>query len=151
MKTHFVIAVALALAASNVAAQKMFKSVMPDGRVIYSEKPQPGAKSVDTIEAPPSQSGVSVVTPQEKQRADQLKRQSAIQAKGDATALGEARKQLQQAEAARDAAAVQKEGDRIGTAKGGSRLTEDYLARQKQAEANVEAARKRVQDLERGR
>ena len=151
MKTHLLVALGLAVAASNVAAQKMYKSVMPDGRVVYSEKPTPGAKSVDTIEAPPPQSGVSVVTPQEKQRADQLKRQSAQQAKSSSSALDDARKQLKEAEAAREAAKESREGERIGTVKGGARLTDDYFARQKQADEAVEAAKRRLQELERGR
>ena len=147
MKTHFAIALMLAVVASGASAQKMYKSVMPDGRVVYSEKPTPGAKSVDTVEAPPS-SGVSVVTPQEKQRADQAKREATQQARTNTNAVDEARKQLKQAEAAREAAKEPKEGERLGTAKGGSRLTEAYFARQKQADDAVDAARKRLQELE---
>ena len=147
MSIRIVLAIALALAASNAAAQKMYKSVMPDGRIVYSEKPTPGAKSVDTVDAPAS-SGVSVVTPQEKQRADQSKRDATQQARSNANAVEDARKQLKQAEAAREAAKESREGERLGTAKGGSRLTEEYFARQKQADEAVDTARKRLQELE---
>ena len=147
MNTRLILAIVFALAASSAAAQKMYKSVMPDGRVVYSEKPEAGAKSVDTVDAP-APSGITVVTPQEKQRADQAKREATQQTRSNASAVEEARKQLKQAEAAREAAKESREGERLGTVKGGARLTDEYFARQKQADAAVDAARKRLQDLE---
>src|SRR5688572_18185390 len=60
---------ALVLAAPAVfGAEDMYRSVMPDGRILYGESPAPGAKSVRKIPAPPASTGVIVVTPEEKGR-----------------------------------------------------------------------------------
>ena len=42
------------------AADPVYKSTMPNGRVVYGESPQPGAKRVDKIAAPPEVTGVVV-------------------------------------------------------------------------------------------
>lgn len=147
MKSRLILALIVATAASGAAAQKMYKSTMPDGSVVYSEKPTPNAKKVDEVTPPPPTSGLSTITPQEKARADSLSRQRAGE-KAAPNELENARKQLQQAEAARKAGDEPREGERLGTAKGGSRLTDDYHARLKGLDAAVETARKRVQQLE---
>jgi hypothetical protein len=54
------------------AADPTFKSTMPDGRVIYGESPQPGAKRVDKLPAPPESAGVVVATPADKDRANSI-------------------------------------------------------------------------------
>lgn len=149
MKQKLLIAVLVAFAASGaIAQQKMFKSTMPDGKIIYGEKPEPGAKRVDPVDGPPKKSGVETLTQDEKDRAEFLRRKPAASAASANPALDEARQKLKQAEAAREAAKVEKEGDRIGTKGGYARLSDDFNARQKAAEAAVEAARKRVQELE---
>ena len=59
----------LALAAPGAAAaEDMYRSTMPDGSVRYGESPEPGAKSVRKVAPPPPATGVTVVTPEEKQR-----------------------------------------------------------------------------------
>ena len=59
----------LALAApAALAAEDMYRSVMPDGSVRYGESPERGAKSVKRIPAPPASTGTIVVTPAEKGR-----------------------------------------------------------------------------------
>ena len=64
------IAVALALGASAAfAGDPVYKSTMPDGRVIYGESPVQGAKRVDKVAAPPEHAGVLVATPEEKGKA----------------------------------------------------------------------------------
>jgi hypothetical protein len=136
------------LAGSAAPAAELYKSTMPDGKIIYSEKPEPGAKRVDTVEAPPAKTGVTSATDAEKARAAQATVKASAAAKPSPT-LDEARQAVQKAEAARDAGKEPLPGERLGTAGGGSRLTEAYFARQKSLEGAVEAARKRVQDLER--
>ena len=136
---------ALCATAVPAAAQPVYKSTMPDGKVIYSEKPVPGARRVDTVEPPPAKTGTTTVTPGEQARAaakpppEIAPQQSPIE---------EARKQLKQAEAAREAGKEPLAGERQGTAGGTSRLTEAYFVRQKSLELAVEAARKRVEELE---
>jgi cytoskeletal protein RodZ len=144
-----ILIVALLVAASTgAAAQTLYKSTMPDGRIVYSEKPVPGAKRVDTVEPPPAQTGTTTITPQEKARVQQPANGAAPQ---QSTALDDARRQLKQAEAARESGQEPLPGERVGTAGGVSRLTEAYHARQKGLELAAQAARQRVQELERGR
>jgi hypothetical protein len=52
---------------------------------------------------------------------------------------------VRSAEAARDAGKEPLPGERIGTAGGGSRLTDAYLQRQKSLEENVEKARRSLE------
>lgn len=133
------------------AQQPIYKSTMPDGKVVYGEKPAPGASRVDRIEAPPPKSGITGLTPEEKARAEDLARQRASAAATAAAGqrnVDEARKQLQAAEAAREAGKEPLPGERIGLAGGGTRLTEAYHARQKGLEDAVAAARKRLQDAQ---
>ena len=137
---------ALALGAAGVAAQQpIVKSTMPDGKVVYGEAPVPGAVKVEKIEAPPPKTGVTGLTPDEKARAEQQSRQRAQTSTSAASGqegAGDARKRLQDAEAAREKGKEPLEGERQGIAGGGSRLNEAYFARQKSLEDAVEAARK---------
>ena len=59
----------LALSASGaMAAEDIYRSVMPDGSIRYGESPDPAAKSVKKVPAPPPSTGVTVVTPEERGR-----------------------------------------------------------------------------------
>ena len=146
-------ALALLAYAGSGVAQPVYKSTMPDGKVVYGEKPVAGAKRVDTIEPPPAKTGVTGLTPEEKARAEKLARERAAATAAAAksgSALDAARKALAQAEAARDTGKEPLPNERIGIAGGGTRLTEAYFARQKDLEAAVVAARKRLSDLQQG-
>jgi len=135
------------LGAYGASAQTVYKSTMPDGKVVYGETPAPGASRVDKMEPPPAKTGVTGLTPEEKSRADKLARERAASNAAAAKSqnrLDDARKALQQAEAARDAGKEPLPGERTGIAGGGSRLTEAYFARQKSLEQAVVAARKRL-------
>ena len=135
----------LLLAASGASAQTMYKSTMPDGKVIYGEKPEPGAKRVETVTAPPPKSGITIVTPAEKTQVDQRIRQRSAVEGAKQRELDGARQQLQQAETALEAGKEPLPGERIGTAGGASRLTDAYFERQKSLEQAVESARARVE------
>ena len=148
VKRFSILVLALWFAASGAAAETMYKSTMPDGKVVYGEKPEPGAGRVDTIEAPPAKTGTTVVTPAEKKAADQRIQKRAAGDEGWRRELEAAYEQLKKAEAARDAGQEPLPGERLGTATGASRLTDDYWNRQKSLEAAVEAARKRVEQAE---
>ena len=138
----------LLLAASGAFAQAMYKSTMPDGKVIYGEKPEPGAKRVETVTAPPPKSGVTIVTPAEKTQLDQRIRQRSAVEGAKQRELDDARRQLQQAATALEAGKEPLPGERIGTAGGGSRLTDDYWERQKKLEQAVKSARARLDKAE---
>jgi hypothetical protein len=142
---HVIAALLFAIGASGAGAQVIYKSTMPDGKVVYGEKPAPGARKVDKLEPPPAKSGITAVTPGEKAREDQLAKQRPAVA-AQQRAVDDARAQLQKAEAAREAGKEPLPGERIGTAGGGSRLTDAYYARQKSLEEAVAAARKKVDE-----
>jgi Domain of unknown function (DUF4124) len=139
---------------ASAHAQTVYKSTMPDGKVIYGEKPTPGAKRVDEITPPPPKTGMTTLTPQEAARVEQMSKERAKEsanASNQQAQLDEARRQLKQAEAGREAAREPLPGERTGLAGGGSRLNEAYEQRQKNLDAALEAARKRVNDLQSGR
>jgi hypothetical protein len=125
----------------------MYKSTMPDGQVIYGDKPAPGAAKVEPTKVAPATKGVIPPTPGETQVLRQLEADRARQdaAGGRMRALEKA---LADAEAALAAGKEPREGERIGTASGASRLTDAYWERQKALESAVEKARR---DLEAAR
>ena len=146
--------VVLLFGASGVLAQPVFKSTMPDGKIVYGEKPVPGATKVDTIETPPAKAGIgSALTQDEKARAEALAKQRQQTATADAVKLDQltqARNAVKQAESAAEKGKEPLPGERQGLAGGGSRLTEAYFARQKGLEDTLAAARKRLAEVERG-
>lgn len=133
------------------AAEDLYKSTMPNGKVVYGEKPEPGAKRVEKLPSPPPKTGTNVLTPAEKKGVDQRLQQRAAQDQAWRKQLEAAYAQLKSAEAAREAGKEPLPGERLGTASGASRLTDEYWTRQKTLEAAVEAARKRVEELEKSR
>ena len=138
----------LLLAASGASAQTMYKSTMPDGKVIYGEKPAPGAQRVEMIASPPPKSGITIVTPADKTQVDKRIQQRSTIENAKQHELDEARRQLQQAEAALEAGKEPLPGERIGTAGGASRLTDAYWERQKKLEQAVDSARARLDKAE---
>jgi hypothetical protein len=56
-------------AASAVAGDPVYRSVMPDGRVLYGELPEPGAKQTKKIPPARPSTGTIVVTPDDQQKA----------------------------------------------------------------------------------
>jgi hypothetical protein len=143
MITRTTLFTVLLTVASVAASQTLYKSTMPDGKVTYGEKPVPGAKKVDTIEPPPAKTGVMPIKPEEK-RAERAPPQAAPQS----AELPQARQNLQKAQAAAESGKEPLPGERIGTAGGNSRLTDAYHERQKALQGAVDAASKRVQQLE---
>jgi hypothetical protein len=140
--------VVLALAAANAAdAQKIGRYVFPDGRVVYSDQPVPGAKLVNEL-APPPPPSTSSPPPRESKAAapgadpgaDRVRRLTETDAEVRAAteALERARAQLQ-------AGIEPFPGERTGTAGGGSRLNEAYDARQAANQRAVADAEERLQ------
>src|SRR5688572_26684992 len=50
------------------SADPIYKSTMPDGRVIYGEEAFPGAQRVEKLAAPPANTGVVFATQEDKAR-----------------------------------------------------------------------------------
>jgi Domain of unknown function (DUF4124) len=135
---------AIALVVTPVLAQTMYKSTMPDGQVIYGDKPAPGAAKVEPTKVAPATKGVIPPTPGETQVLRQLEGDRARRDAMDGRARA-AEKTLADAEAALAAGKEPREGERIGTASGASRLTDAYWERQKALESAVEKARRNLE------
>jgi hypothetical protein len=133
--------VLMAALAFTVAAQVLYKSVLPDGRVVYGDKPDPGAAKVETQKPDISKGGLGGSTPRE---TEALKAMEASRAKRE-TADEKSRSAQDAVRAAEQARAAGKEplaGERTGTAGGGSRLNESYYERQRKLDEDVEKARR---------
>ena len=125
--------------AQCAAAETLYKSTMPDGRVIYGDKPAPGAVKSEKQVMDTAPTGV--VAP--KATAASRKPSAAAPGKADAKEekIRAAEKALKDAEAAQAAGKDPTAGDRQGTVSGAQRLTDEYWARQKKLEDAVTAAR----------
>ena len=138
---------ALALAAANaVDAQMIGRYVFPDGRVVYSDQPVPGAKLVNEVAPPPPASAPPSVPREGKAAAPgadpgaarvQRLSQADAEVRAATEALERARGQLQ-------AGSEPLPGERTGTASGGSRLNEAYQARQEGNQRAVAEAEERL-------
>jgi hypothetical protein len=135
-----ILLISFALAAATAQAQGMFRSTMPDGRIIYGDKPAPGAKESKevilqpNIAEPPKLTAPAPSAPQkdfDKADADVKK----------------AQEDLDRARAARAAGVEPQEGERTGIAKSGaSRLNDEYDKRIKSLDDAVAAAQARLDD-----
>jgi hypothetical protein len=122
------------------------RSVLPDGRVIYSDAPAQGAKSTREVPIQAQQGNTTGVSEKDIKDANQRARakQAAIE-KARARELAA----LGNLEAAKKAKADGVEplpGERLGNAGGHSRLSNAYWARQKRLEAAVTRAQKEYDD-----
>ena len=144
---HLLLVVLALAAASAVDAQKIGRYVFPDGRVVYSDQPVPGAKLVNEVAPPPPPSASpppsregKAAAPGADSGADRVRRleQTDAEVRAATEALERARAQLQ-------AGTEPLPGERTGTAGGGSRLNEAYDARQAANQRAVADAEMRLQ------
>ena len=135
-----------ALLAFSVAAQVIYKSTMPDGKIVIGDKPVPGAAKVEKSQPDTSKQGI---TPPSKGEADALKQLEAARLKREADQgkIDAAEKRLREAEAAKAAGTEPKEGERQGTRGGMQRFTDAYYDRQKKLDQDVEDARKALEQV----
>ena len=145
-----IFAVCLLLCAGYAGAEQVYKSTMPDGKVIYGPEPAPGAKKVEKITPRTQDSGVRISTPEQKRNLDQREAQQQAQTMRREAELEELKRALQAAEAAREAGREPHDGDVIGT-RAGTRLNDEYWERQKTLEAAVQDARKRLEAAQQAR
>ena len=142
------IAAVLAWAASSWA-QIIYKSTMPDGRVIYGAEPAPGAKRVETIKPKTEATGVRPVGPKDEKTLQQRETQRGQQATRE-NEIQQAEQALRDAEAAQATGKEPLPGERQGTTGGASRLTDEYWERQKALADTVTQARKRLGEVRGG-
>jgi hypothetical protein len=162
------LAIVLPIAAAE--ADTVYKYRRPDGRMIYSNKPEPGLELIETFEykfADPAPARPGAAQSEAEGEARITKRLDDLQAAW--TEVQESRTALAQAEDRLRAGSVEQEGDRIGVVTGAappavggvprtgrpatggtmrgaarSRPSPEYLARVEALEADVAAARARL-------
>ena len=141
---------AAALLLQPAVAQTLYKSTMPDGGVVYGDKPAPGAVKVEETRPDVSKGGIGGTAPRE---AEALKQMEEARAKreGAEDKVRAAEQALRDAEAARAAGKEPLASERIGTAGGASRITDAYDVRQKKLDDAVEKARRELDQLRSGR
>ena len=132
-----------ALLAQPAAAQVLYKSTMPDGSIVYGDKPAPDAVKVDETRPDISKRGIGGVTPREQEALRDLEK-SRTRREAGVDKVQSAEQTLRDAEAARAAGKEPLAGERAGTAGGGSRLGEAYFDRQRKLEEAVERARREL-------
>ena len=136
-----------ALMVQPATAQTLYKSVDSDGRVTYSDKPPAGAAKTEKKKLDTSKLGVTAPTQGEKSTLQQLEGSRKTRESAQ-NRLRQHEIALHDAEVARDMGKEPQPSERLGTAGGNQRLTDEYFARQKRLEANVERARR---DLDKAR
>lgn len=141
------LAICMLVSSAANGAQVLYKSTMPDGKVVYGDKPVPGAVKVEEQKPDTSKAGIQTTQPSDKgtlkrMEQDRLKRERADDQ------LGAAEKALRDAEEALAKGEEPLPGERTGTAGKGSQLNELYWKRQEKLKKDVERARA---NLERAR
>ena len=137
----------LALAAATALAQQpVFRSVMPDGRIIYGDKPAPGAKEATQLSLPPP----NIVSPTQPGEEGVFSPQRALDAAD--TEVQDAQRALDAARTALEAGREPQEGERVGTtinkgrSTGSTRASDAYAQRIQALEDAVAAAQKNLDD-----
>ncbi|MEK7877470.1 MAG: DUF4124 domain-containing protein [Pseudomonadota bacterium] len=136
--------IALALAATVAQGQAVFRSVMPDGSVVYGDQPVPGAKETKEVSLPPPNIVKPPPAPPKQSAPATIPRQQAPDSADDQVRSAE--RDLQTAKAALEAGREPLPGERIGTVGGASRLTDAYFQRIKSLENAVAGAQKKFDD-----
>jgi hypothetical protein len=139
-----------ALLLQPVAAQTLYKSTMPDGRVVYGDKPAPGAANVEETRPDTSKGGFGGTTAREQEMLKDMEK-ARLQREGSQDKMQAAAQKLKDAEAALANGKEPLEGDRLGTAGGASRLSESYFERQRKLEEAVEKARRELDEARSGK
>ncbi len=139
---------ALAIASPTAHAQAVFRSVMPDGKIVYGDKPAPGAKESKKVSLPPP----NIAAPTQRPAVPADPNAPAGDAGNiEATA---ARQNLEAAKKALEAGREPLPGERTGiVSKGGaahSQLNDAYQQRIKSLEDAVTAAQNQLDSTQRG-
>jgi hypothetical protein len=131
-------------------AQTIYRSTMPDGRVIFGDKPASGAVRAEAIEPTANTAPLSSKNEEAAQQNELRRQQLELQRQQRAAhqrEIREAEEALRAAKAAQVAGKEPLPGERRGNANGTSRLTEEYWKRQNALKADVAKASKRLNAL----
>jgi hypothetical protein len=148
MRSSNILLLALMVACTDAAlAQKIGRYVFPDGRVVYSDQPVPGARLVNEVAPPPPPSAPARESREGKaakpgEAPGAARQRTFAEADAEVRAATEA---LERARAQLQAGVEPLPGERTGIAKGGSRLNEAYDERQAANQKAVADAEERLQ------
>jgi len=148
MKHRKLLLMVIATAAFQAAAETAYRSVDEHGNVTFSDTPVSGAGQAEKIriEAPaPSAESQQETRQREAELQDAASQAGASGGQSQANKQKAVQQNVQDAEKRLEDASQVREGDRIGTAGGGSRLTPEYQERVREAEEEVDKARKQAQ------
>ena len=138
--------VLFAALAYPAGAQTLYKSIGPDGRVIYSDKPPADAVKTEKRQMDTSKQGV--VPPSDREKAALRKMQSERKAgESSQDRLRRAEIAVHDAEVAQSMGKEPQPNERLGTVSGNQRLTDAYWERQKKLEDAVTAARANLEKV----
>jgi len=145
MKIFATVAALLLASVALSAGAQVYKSVTPDGRVTYGDKPVPGAR-VSQVDVDKGLIGVAPVTPEDRDGLVRRLDQQRVLAAERTRSVDEARRALEQAEAALRVGEEPLPGERTVLAAGYSRLNDLYWLRQQGLQDTVTSARKRLEE-----
>jgi len=140
----------VALLSQPAPAQTLYKSITPDGRTVYSDKPVPDAVKTEKKELDTSKQGVTPPTSGEKSTLRQLEADRQTRESAD-DRVRRAEIAVHDAEVALEMGKEPQPGERLGTAGGNQRLTDGYFARQKRLEDAVTTARRNLEQARSGK
>lgn len=141
------------------SAQTLYKNTMPDGRIIYTDAPLPGAVQSKMLEAPPPLTPAQREAAQKRAEED-IRKREAMQGRVDERRkifdaaderVMKARRAVDQAQLALEQGRAPQGGEMTGTAGGGVRPNEEYFRRISDLERAVTAAKKELDDALRAR
>lgn len=141
---------------SAVAATQLYRSVDAQGNVSFSDQPPASGKaatvdvSTRDMNILPSE-GVEAEIQRQKQVDQEAAQQRAVDQREWQARYQQAEDELAAAQQALAEAQEIKEGDTVGSAFGGARPSEAWILRLEQAEADVDARRRALQQLKRER
>ena len=147
MRTTGYILILFVFACSAAHAQAVFRSLMPDGKIIYGDKPAPGAKESKQVNLPPA--NISTSPPSQTITPISPNAATVPGATKPGDSVVAAREKLEAAKKALAAGRDPQEGERIGTKGGNSRTTEQYADRVKSLEDAVSSAQRQLDDAQR--
>ena len=134
------------------SAQSIYKSTLPDGRIVYGGRPEKGATKVEKmvpaaplVEVDPKEAEAQ--RQRERAQVEQLEKRLAARQAARETSNTEVLAGKDAVSAAEKRLAAGKEplpGERVATADGGSRLSEAYFERVKALEDELKSARERL-------
>jgi len=145
-------AVAATIGITPSVAQSIYKSTLPDGRIVYGGKPEKGATKVEKVtpaapivEVDPKEAEAQ--RQRERAQVEQIDKRlaarKATREKADAEILA-AKDTVSAAEQALAASKEPLPGERIATVDGGSRLSEAYFERLKSLADEARSAKERL-------